>query len=185
MLKTGRRPPAPSRGGDDLDRLRTIYQSGKRSDAISSLKVLVESQPKSARLRVRLGEWLAAAGRRDEAISTYFALQELLAASGNGLAAISAGVKILELDPTFENPLSYVAKVNASRLRDEGRKQAKPAEPAPEANAIPGRSLAFRCSRISDPAELQTAAAGLKRRPLSKGALVFEKAHARARFASS
>jgi len=91
--KTGRRAPAPSRGGDDLDKIQALYQAGKRNDAISGLKALVQSQPKSARLRVRLGEWLAAAGRRDEAISTLFALQELLAASGNVLAAISAGVK--------------------------------------------------------------------------------------------
>ncbi len=175
MLKTVKRAPAPSRGGDDLDRLHALYQSGKKSEAISSLKALVESQPKSARLRLRLGEWLAAAGRRDEAIATYFALQELLAASGNGLAAISAGVKILELDPTFENPLSYVAKVNASRLRDEERKQAEAAEKAPEAMADSGPLAGIPLLSDLGPEELQSAAAGLKRRFLSKGALVFEK----------
>jgi CRP-like cAMP-binding protein len=172
MLKTGRR--APSRGADELDKIQALYQSGKKNDAITALKKLVEAQPKSARLRVRLGEWLAAAGRRDEAISTYFALQELLAASGNALAAISAGVKILELDPTFENPLSYVAKVNAGRLRDQ-QKEGKAAEstraPETEANPLSGIPL------LSDlgPEELRSAAAGLKHRLLSKGAMVFEK----------
>ncbi len=177
MLKTGRRGPAPPRGGDDLDKIQSLYQSGKKSDAISALKALVESQPKSARLRVRLGEWLAANGRRDEAISTLFALQELLAASGNVLAAISAGVKILELDPTFDNPLSYVAKVNASRLRNEHREQGKAEAmentPSPGADGNPLAGIPL----LSDlgPEELLSAASGLRRRYLGKGATVFEK----------
>ncbi len=175
MLKAGRRAPAPSRGVDDLDKIQALYQSGEAKEAISALMALVESQPKSARLRVRLAEWLAAAGRRDEAISTFFALQELLAASGNVLAAISAGVKILQLDPTFENPLSYVAKVNASRLRDEQRAQGKAEEKAlaPEAGSGPLAGIPL----LSDlgPEELLSAASGLKRRFLSEGAVVFEK----------
>ncbi len=84
-------------------------------------------------------------------------------------------MKILELDPTFENPLSYVAKVNASRLRDEERKQAKSAEPAPEANVDPGPLAGIPLLSDLGPDELQSAAAGLKRRLLSKGATVFEK----------
>jgi CRP-like cAMP-binding protein len=173
MLKNGRRAPAPSRGLDDLDRIQAQYRSGKRNEAIAALRALVESQPKSARLRLRLGEWLAAAGHRDEAISTLFALQELLAASGNVLAAISAGIKILELDPTFENPLSYVAKVNAARLREEGRAETAEKAPATEQAASPFAGIPL----LSDlgPEELESAAAGLKRRLLSKGATVFEK----------
>jgi CRP-like cAMP-binding protein len=175
MLKTGRRAPAPSRGGDDLDKLQGLYLSGKKSEAISALKALVESQPKSARLRIRLGEWLASAGRRDEAISTLFALQELLAASGNVLAAISAGVKIIELDPTFENPLSYVAKVNAGRLRDEKRAQEKGEAAAESTDADSGPLAGIPLLSELGPEELQSAATGLKRRLLSKGAKVFEK----------
>jgi len=177
MLKDLRRAPPPSRGGDDLEKIQALYHSGKAKEAITALKALVDSQPKSARLRVRLGEWLAAGGRRDEAISTLFALQELLAASGNVLAAISAGVKILELDPTFENPLSYVAKVNASRLRDEQRKQGK-AEAMEKAPASPSDSEPLAgIPLLSDlgPEELLSAASGMKRRFLSKGAVVFEK----------
>jgi CRP-like cAMP-binding protein len=176
MLKTGKRAPAPSRGGDDLDKLQGLYLSGKKSEAISALKALVESQPKSARLRIRLGEWLASAGRRDEAISTLFALQELLAASGNVLAAISAGVKIIELDPTFENPLSYVAKVNAGRLRDEKRAREKGEAAAAEStDADSGPLAGIPLLSELGPEELQSAATGLKRRLLSKGAKVFEK----------
>lgn len=177
MLKTGRRSPAPPRGGDDLDKLQALYGSGKKNEAISALAALVDAQPKSARLRLRLGEWLASAGRRDEAISTLFALQELLAASGNVLAAISAGVKILELDPTFDNPLSYVAKVNASRLRDERRVQEK-GEALPNAESPeegPGPLAAIPLLSELGPEELRAAAAGLKRRFLSEGATVFEK----------
>ncbi|HEY7697702.1 MAG TPA: tetratricopeptide repeat protein, partial [Vicinamibacteria bacterium] len=175
MLKTGRRAPAPSRGGDDLDRAQALYQSGKTNEAISALKALVDGNPKSARLRVRLGEWLASAGRRDEAIATYFALQELLAASGNALAAISAGVKILELDPTFENPLSYVAKVNASRLRDERRAQEKGEAIAEEPQSDSGPLAGIPLLSELGPEELRSAASGLKRRLLGKGATVFEK----------
>jgi CRP-like cAMP-binding protein len=140
---------------------------------------LVRAQPKSARLRVKLSEWLAEAGRREEAISTLFALQELLMASGNPLAAISAGVKIVELDPTFENPLSFVAKVNASRLREERHRENDlaaapsfdpdlPSEDSPTLASIP------LLSELG-PEELASVAAGMRRRLLSAGAVVFEK----------
>jgi CRP-like cAMP-binding protein len=178
MLKAGRNPTS-SRGGGDLEALQALRRSGKIDEAISRLKDLVKTQPKSARLRVRLSEWLTEAGRREEAIATLFALQELLMASGNPLAAISAGVKIVELDPAFDNPLSFVAKVNATCLRDEQRAAN---ETAPEASLNPdlpseeGQALS-RIPLLSElgPDELASVAARMRRRLLSPGAVVFEK----------
>ncbi len=139
----------------------------------------MKTQPKSARLRVRLSEWLTEAGRREEAISTLFALQELLMASGNPLAAISAGVKIVELDPAFDNALSFVAKVNATRLRDEQRAANETALEAsldPDLPSEEGQALS-QIPLLSElgPDELASVAAEMRRRLLSPGAVAFEK----------
>ncbi|MGH9332435.1 MAG: Crp/Fnr family transcriptional regulator, partial [Vicinamibacteria bacterium] len=109
-----------------------------------------------------------------------YAHQELLMASGNVLAAISAGLKIVELDPEFENPLSFVAKVNASRLREERRSSEKAEQlaNAREGEAAPDPDQALsNIPLLSElgPEELRSAASGMKRRFLSKGAVVFQK----------
>jgi CRP-like cAMP-binding protein len=179
MLRTGKRPTgAPPRGGDELESLQLLHRSGRVDEAIAALKSLVQSQPKSARFRVKLSEWLAEAGRREEAITTLFALQELLMASGNPIAAISAGVKIVELDPTFDNPLSFVAKVNATRLREERARESESAEPSfdPDLPSEESQTLAG-IPLLSElgPEELASVASGMRRRLLSPGAVVFEK----------
>ncbi len=163
-----------TRGGPQtLPQLEALYASGKQLQAIDGLEALVAEQPQSTRLRVRLSDWLVEVGRLDDGISALFKLQEQLAAKGDLLAAISAGVKIVKLDPKFENPLSYVAKVSTDRLRETAREEGlvdatEAAEDQRKLSQIPLLSEL-------EPEELVSVAREMKSRFLHPGAAVFEK----------
>lgn len=162
----------------ELARLHALHQSGAMEKAITELKALVQQHPTSAALRAKLADWLAKAGRRDDAISELFKLQEALSAQGNVLAAISAGLRIVQLDPTFDNPLSYVAKVNADRLKEEsGPDPAAAAEKAESGHERHALSDIPLLSELEDE-ELKSVALGMRHRLLSDGAIVFEKGDA-------
>lgn len=177
MFKT--RPKSVSRNPkQELGRLQALHQSGAVDEAIRDLTALARQNPKSAALRAKLADWLAKAGRRDEAIAELSKLQEALSAQGNVLAAISAGLRIVQLDPTFDNPLSYIAKVNADRLKEEHQTS----EPAPTEDVAPqGKRHALSdiplLSELEDE-ELKSVALGMRHRLLSDGAIVFDKGDA-------
>ncbi len=162
----------------ELARLQRLHQSGAVDEALTELQALARRHPKSAALRAKVADWLAKAGRRDEAISELFKLQEALAAQGNVLAAISAGLRIVQLDPEFDNPLSYVAKVNADRLETEraGEQSSVLGAEGPEAQRH-GLSDIPLLSELEDE-ELKSVALGMRHRLLSDGAIVFEKGDA-------
>ena len=160
----------------ELARLQALHQSGATVEAIKDLTTLAQQHPTSAALRAKLADWLAKAGRRDDAISELFKLQEALAAQGNVLAAISAGLRIVQLDPTFDNPLSYVAKVNADRLKESESKENSTGAEAPQAQRH-GLSDIPLLSELEDE-ELKSVALGMRHRLLSDGAIVFEKGDA-------
>ena len=157
----------------ELARLQADYDRGRTKEAIDELRGLAADRPKSAALRVKLAGWLAKAGRRDEAISELFKLQEALSLQGNVLAAISAGLRIVQLDPKFDNPLSYLAKVNAERMKDETTTSSESA--AAESGGEQHKSLS-EIPFLADltPEELQGVALGMKQRLLYDGAVVFE-----------
>ncbi len=145
---------------------------------VSDLKTFIQERPKSRSPRVALADWLIKAGRKNEAISELYKLQELLAAQGNVLAAISAGIKIVELDPGFDNPLSYVANVNADRLIEEQQ-----AEDQDEADALVEQEYGLKKQQLLSeipllseltPEELVSVAQGMSRRILYKGAVLTE-----------
>lgn len=177
MFKT-RPKTASNNPKQELARLQALHQSGAVDQAIRDLGALAQKNPKSAALRAKLADWLAKAGRRDEAIAELSKLQEALAAQGNVLAAISAGLRIVQLDPKFDNPLSYIAKVNSDRLKEE-------AEPAPtptsDTEAAPEQRHALSdiplLSDLEDD-ELKSVALGMRHRLLSDGAIVFDKGDA-------
>lgn len=174
MFKT--RPKSVSHNPkQELARLQALYQSGAVDEAIRDLRALVQQNQKSAALRAKLADWLAKAGRRDDAITELFKLQEALSAQGNVLAAISAGLRIVQLDPTFDNPLSYVAKVNADRLKDETASEVA-AEVTDETGAPQRHALSDipLLSELEDE-ELRSVALGMRHRLLSDGAIVFDK----------
>ncbi|GMR24468.1 MAG: hypothetical protein BMS9Abin37_3016 [Acidobacteriota bacterium] len=160
----------------ELARLQALHQSGATIEAIKDLTTLARLNPTSAALRAKLADWLAKAGRRDDAISELFKLQEALAAQGNVLAAISAGLRIVQLDPTFDNPLSYVAKVNADRLKESESEASSTGAQAPQAQRH-GLSDIPLLSELEDE-ELKSVALGMRQRLLSDGAIVFEKGDA-------
>jgi cAMP-dependent protein kinase regulator len=177
MFKT--RPKSVSNDPkQELARLQALHQSGAIEQAIRDLSALAQRNPKSAALRAKLADWLAKAGRRDDAIAELFKLQEALSAQGNVLAAISAGLRIVQLDPTFDNPLSYVAKVNAERLKDESEPESASAS-GTDAPRQPRHALSDipLLSELEDD-ELESVALGMRHRLLSDGAIVFEKGDA-------
>jgi CRP-like cAMP-binding protein len=163
----------------ELARLQALHQSGSTDEAIKDLQALSQQHQSSAALRAKLADWLAKAGRLDEAIAELFRLQEALQAQGNVLAAISAGLRIVQLDPKFDNPLSYIAKVNADRLKEDT---------APDQEAVtteePGTPSTRHAlsdipllSELEDE-ELRSVALGMRHRLLSDGAIVFDKGDA-------
>jgi CRP-like cAMP-binding protein len=156
-----------------FEHIKNLHASGKTDEAMAELRALIHKQPKARAPRVKLADWLVAAGQRDEGISELYKLQELLSAQGNLVAAISAGLKIVEIDPSFDNPLSYVAKVNSDRLLET---QAEPAEDD-EAEELDGKQ--HRLSNIPllsdlEPAELLDVAREMNRRILYRGAVLVE-----------
>jgi CRP-like cAMP-binding protein len=178
MFKIGRKP-APGDAKQELGRVEALYAS-RPKQAIAELAALVEAHPKSAAPRVRLADWLADDGRTDDAIAQLYKLQELLAAKGNLLAAISAGLRIVELDPRFENPLSYVAKVSTDQLRERQNASAGPEAPEGADPFARERLSLARIPFLSEltPEELGSVARGMKRRLLHAGATVFEQGDA-------
>ncbi len=56
------------------------------------------------------------------------------------LGAIAAGIKVVEVDPKFDNPLSYVAKIHVDNLKEEQKRKAAetvPVQPIRPLNDIP------------------------------------------------
>jgi CRP-like cAMP-binding protein len=98
----------------------------------------ISNHPRDVEARRQLAELLEELGKVDSAISEYVKLQEVLAAAGHILGAIVAGKKVTQIDPTFNNPLSYVAKVQTDNLVEEHRRSAdtlpdlKPVKPLSE-----------------------------------------------------
>lgn len=100
-------------------------QSGRFEEAAELYREHLIRSPQDIECRRGLAEALERAGRTDSAISEYVKVQEILAKRGDVLGAIAAGLKVMEIDPRFENPLSYVAKVQTQTLKEEHERQAK------------------------------------------------------------
>ncbi|TDI42059.1 MAG: cyclic nucleotide-binding domain-containing protein [Acidobacteria bacterium] len=164
----------------ELARLQAEFDRGRSKEAIEELRALAANRPKSAALRVKLAEWLAKAGRRDEAISELYKLQEALSLQGDVLAAISAGLRIVQIDPTFDNPLSYLAKLTAERLKEETTTtSASDGSTRAESDGAQHKMLS-EIPLLSDltPEELKGVALGMKQRLLYDSAVVFERGDA-------
>lgn len=103
----------------ELRAAERLRRSGKLDQAAGLLETLVSKVPSNAEARRKLGDVQLEMGNRDGAISQYVKVQEQLAADGDVLGAITAGLKVVEIDPKFDNPLAYVAKVKVENLREE------------------------------------------------------------------
>jgi CRP-like cAMP-binding protein len=86
------------------------------------------------------------------------------------LGAIVAGKKVTELDPTFNNPLSYVAKVQTDNLVEEQRRSAKP-----PAEAETGKPLS-EIPLLADlaPSELEAVAENMRVHEMDEGDVIFQ-----------
>jgi CRP-like cAMP-binding protein len=98
-------------------------------------------------------------------------LQEHLAAQGDLLGAISSGLRVVELDPKFENPLAYVAKVKLESLREEQKRQ--------QARTVPAQPVITPLHQITllkdlGADELASVAATMRRHEVAEGETVFE-----------
>ncbi len=155
----------------ELRRAESLRRTGKADKALEILRALASEDPRDVELRRKLAELLVETGNRDVGITHLVKLQEYLAAQGDLLGAISAGLRVVELDPKFENPLAYVAKVKLESLREEQKRlQAKtiPAQPV----ITPLHQITLLKDLGAD--ELASVAATMKRHEIGEGALVFE-----------
>jgi len=108
-----------------LIRAAELRKIGRIEEAAQIYRERLIRSPRDVECRRELAEVLQETGRADSAISEYVKVQEMLASRGDVLGAISAGLKVMEIDPRVENPLSYVAKVQTQTLREEQERQVK------------------------------------------------------------
>jgi CRP-like cAMP-binding protein len=154
----------------ELRRAESLRRAGKRDKALEIVRALAAAAPRDAELRRKLADLLAETGNKDAAISHLVKLQEHLAAQGDLLGAISSGLRVVELDPKFENPLAYVAKVKVESLREEQRR--RDAQTVPVRSVTPLDQIPLLKDLGSE--EIATVAAEMRRHEVSEGQTVFE-----------
>ncbi|MGH9391268.1 MAG: cyclic nucleotide-binding domain-containing protein [Vicinamibacteria bacterium] len=155
----------------ELRRAEGLRRGGKADKALEILRSLASEDPRDVELRRKIADLLVETGNRDVAISQLVKLQEHLAAQGDLLGAISSGLRVVELDPKFENPLAYVAKVKLESLREEQKRlQAKtlPAQPI----LTPLNQITLLKDLGGD--ELASVAATMRRHEVGEGKTIFE-----------
>ncbi len=155
----------------ELRRAETLRRSGKAEKALEVLRGLASEDPRDLEFRRTLADVLVETGNRDAAISQLVKLQEHLAAQGDLLGAISSGLRVVELDPKFENPLAYVAKVKLESLREEQKRRAAKTLPA-QPVITPLHQIPLLKDLSAD--ELASVAATMRRYEKGEGETVFE-----------
>lgn len=161
------------------------HRLGKHARAVTILQACLRTHGSSNTVRTRLASLYLETDCRDDAIVQLVRIQETLAEQGDRSGAISVGSKVVALDPKFDNPLSYVAKVNLDRLRGGADDDTKAHD-----SSGPGESFdqsaeehtrvvaAFKTMPLLaelEPDELVTMAKNLKIRRLEEGEILFEK----------
>jgi CRP-like cAMP-binding protein len=161
----------------ELRSAERLRRSGKFDKAAQTYQVIIAETPSNADVRRKLADLQLEMGNRDGAISQYVKVQEQLAAEGDVLGAITAGLKVVEIDPQFDNPLAYVAKVKVENLRDE--QKVKTSQTVPE---IAGRTITplDDIPLLSDltPEELSDVAATMQRHELAEKQVLFQEGDA-------
>jgi CRP-like cAMP-binding protein len=155
----------------ELRRAEASRRSGKAEKALEILRALASEEPRDFELRRKIADLLVETGDRNAAISQLVRLQEHLAAQGDLLGAISSGLRVVELDPKFENPLAYVAKVKLESLREEQKRQ--------QARTVPAQPVITPLHQITllkdlGADELASVAATMRRHEVAEGETVFE-----------
>jgi CRP-like cAMP-binding protein len=160
-----------SNKASELRRAEGLRRGGRAEKALEILRSLLSQDPRDVELRRKLADVLVETGNRDAAISQLVKLQEHLAAQGDLLGAISSGLRVVELDPKFQNPLAYVAKVKLESLREEQKRI--------QARTLPAQPVVTPLDRITllkdlGADELSSVAATMRRHELGEGESVFQ-----------
>jgi len=158
----------------ELRAAERLRRSGKVEKAADALRSLVAKFPADMDVRRKLADVQLEMGNRDAAISHFVKIQEQLAADGDVLGAITAGLKVIEIDPKFDNPLAYVAKVTVDSLREDQKVRAAQTvavRPITPLDDIP---------LLSDltPDELSDVAATMRRHELAEDQILFQEGDA-------
>jgi CRP-like cAMP-binding protein len=149
-------------------------RSGLLDKAVEAYREYLSRVPQDAESRLRFAEVLLKLGKKDGAISQFCKAQELLAASGDVLGAISAGVKVIQIDPRFENPLSYVVKVQTESLQEKTRRQVETNPLLPPMKPLLEIELLSELS----PMELGAVAENMQAHAKAAGDIVFQEGDA-------
>jgi CRP-like cAMP-binding protein len=155
----------------ELRRAETLRRGGKPDKALEILRALAAEEPRDVELRRKIADVLVDTGNRDSAIAQLVKLQEHLAAQGDLLGAISCGLRVVELDPKFENPLAYVAKVKLESLREEQKRELAKTLPA-DPVITPLHQIPLLKDLSAE--ELASVAATMRRHDVEEGEAVFE-----------
>jgi CRP-like cAMP-binding protein len=155
----------------ELRRAESLRRAGKADKALEVVRALASADPRDVEVRRKLADLLVETGNRNGGITHLVKLQEHLAAQGDLLGAISAGLRVVELDPKFENPLAYVAKVKLESLREEQKRlEAKTVAAIPVVTPLNDIPLL----KDLGAEELASVAASMRRHEVAEEAVVFE-----------
>lgn len=158
----------------ELRAAERLRRSGKVEKAADALQSLVAKVPSDMNVRRKLADLQLEMGNRDGAISHYVKIQEHFAAAGDVLGAITAGLKVVEIDPKFDNPLAYVAKVKVESLRQE--QQVKAAQTVAVRPITPLDDIPLLADLT--PEELSDVAATMRRHELAENQILFQEGDA-------
>ena len=172
-------PSSVSNCSQCLSTAEVHVRRGKTDRGIGELEKCLREHDSQIPVRERLASLYVDVGRRDDAIGQMVRVQEAQAESGNIDEALRIGHQIVKLDPHFDNPLSYVAKVNVDRLRADAKKASAESEAKPShQTAETGRAVeAFKNMPLLadlEPAELATLSRSLTIHRLDEGQILFE-----------
>ena len=154
----------------ELRAAERLRRTGKLDKAADALQAILAKSPANAEIRKKLAEVQLESGNRDGAISQYVKIQEQLANDGDVLGAITAGLKVVELDPKFDNPLAYVAKVKVESLREEQKAKAaqtvavRPITPLDDIPLLSGPGQGSMLIKLSEDVELIGAIGAMSKR---------------------
>jgi CRP-like cAMP-binding protein len=151
-----------------FERAENLRAIGRLNEAVDVYRQFLDRFPSNVDARRALAGVLAELGKIDGAISNYVKVQERLAESGDILGAIAAGLKVMEIDPRLENPLSHLAKTQTERLQAQREQWAdtRPFTPREPFLEIP---LLYDLN----PAELKAVAGKMRAHEKKPGEVIF------------
>lgn len=154
---------------DTLEHAAKLRASGHLDQAVDVYRQFLDRFPADVDARRNFAGVLAEVGKADSAISNYVKVQEMLAAEGDLLGAIAAGLKVTEIDPRNDNPLSHLAKTQTEHLQTQRLRRAE-TEPFTPQEPFLDIPLLYELN----PAELKAVARRMRMHEKQPGEAIFE-----------